>query len=423
MSPATTPTIKTLFDEPDRLAELERTDLMNGEPEAAFDRITAQLAEIFGAPAAMMNLIDEDNQYIKSLAGAPSSFGNHRIIPRGMSICGHVVDTNQALVVEDLALDERFRDMPFVKEKGLRFYAGTPLRFEEGGAPIGALCIVDFKPRALSQSERKLLKLVAAGLMTEVKLRRVSKELIQRTRTMERDLAAARAVQRFLLPPQRQEGNGFILWHQYHPVDAIGGDFVDAQVRTDGSLAALVADVTGHGASAALTSAMVKTVFQHAAPEALGPAEILSSVQRDLSHAVENGQFLTAAAMTYDPKLRQARLALAGHPQPILLRNRIAQPVTTVTDLPLLVEMDQIYNRDTALQLFAGDRLLLYTDGAPESTDAGGQMLEMKGWLRMITDQSHLTDGGFLRTLFHSVRSFAGGKLKDDVALMMLELT
>src|SRR5271169_6137257 len=103
MSPAATTVKKPLFEEQDRLAELERSELINGAPEAAFDRVTAQLAEIFGAPAAMMNILDDENQYIKSLAGAPTTFKDSRVIPRGTSICGHVVDTNQTMVIEDLA--------------------------------------------------------------------------------------------------------------------------------------------------------------------------------------------------------------------------------------------------------------------------------------------------------------------------------
>jgi sigma-B regulation protein RsbU (phosphoserine phosphatase) len=303
----------------------------------------------------------------------------------------------------------------------LRFYAGAPLRTDTG-QPIGALCVVDFKPRTMSERERKLLKLVAEAVMMEVKLRKTSRQLLERTRTMERDLAAARIVQRFLLPSQKQEGEGFNFWHFYHPFDAIGGDFLDSHLRADGSLAALIADVSGHGASAALTSAMVKTVFQRAAVTASGPDALLSAIQLDLSRTTDTGQFITAAASVYDPASRRVHLASAGHPFPILLRGRKAEIVKTVNDLPLLIETEQTYGRKTTLELGPTDRLLFYTDGATEAGGAGGRMLGESGLVRLIESNASLTGGAMLHGLFQGIRSFAGGNLKDDVALVCLEV-
>jgi len=408
-------------DETARLAELDKLELMYTQPEEVFDRITAQLADIFGASAAMMNLMDSENQYAKSTAGIPAEMLGDRVIPRCKSMCGFVVAHNEPLVVEDLALDPRFRDIPSVKEKGLRFYAGTPLR-AENGQPIGSLCVVDTVPHQVSPRERKLLRLVAETVMLEVKLRATSRELLERNREMHRDLAAARSVQRFLLPPQRQNGKGFTIWHYYHPVDVIGGDFLDAHIRPDGSLAAVVADVSGHGASAALSSAMVKTVFQTAAASAAGPEDLLSSLQQGLGPAIANGQFITAAAAVYDPHQRLAQLASAGHPYPILLREGNAELIETVHDLPLLIEPDQMYSRRTPLEMRKGDRLLWYTDGAIEAADPGGKMLDAAGLMEMLRAEAMLAAESLLPSLFRKIRSFAQGRLHDDIALVCLEI-
>jgi serine phosphatase RsbU (regulator of sigma subunit) len=415
-------------DEADRLAELDKLSIANGEPEAVFDRVTAELAKVFGAPAAMMNLIDADTQYVKSMAGAPEGTTFPRTMPRKDSICGHVVGANKVMVVEDLLADERFRDNPAVKAKGLRFYAGAPLH-SENGQPIGALCVVDFKPRKISVREQRLLQMVADGVMTEIKLRAASRKLLDRNRTIERDLAAARIVQRFLLPPQKQEGNGFTFWHYYHPVDAIGGDFLDTHVRKPGSddcpwgsLALLVADVSGHGASAALTSAMVKTSFQQAAAASCGPAQLLTAVQRSLSQAAETGQFVTAAAAVYDAGERELHMASAGHPQPVLLRRGKGTVINSVNDLPLLIEPDLGYDRHTTMMLEPGDRVIYYTDGATEAMDESGELLGIERFVPMIEAHAGLANGEFLRSLFQAIRGYALGKLQDDVALVCLEV-
>jgi serine phosphatase RsbU (regulator of sigma subunit) len=409
-------------DEKERLAELAKLELMYSKPEEVFDRITAQLSEIFEMPAVMINILDRDSQYVKSAAGIPDAVLGSRVMPRKMSICAHVVGNNEQLIVEDLAADVRFRDNPALTEKGVRFYAGTPLR-TENGQPIGSLCVVDFKPRQITPREQKMLRLVADEVMTEVKLRSISRQLVARTRAMQHDLSAARAVQRFLLPPQRQAGSGFALWHHYHPVEAIGGDFIDGRLREDGSIAALVADVSGHGPSAALTSAMVKTVFQHVAPAAAGPAALLTSIQRELSVFLGTNQFVTAAAVVFDPETRSAHLASAGHPFPMLLRDGKVEIVPTVNDLPLMIEPEESYGRQTALKLETGDRLIWYTDGASEAADPDGEMLDAQGLIRMIQGNAHLPGGSFLPALFGDIRAYAHGQLHDDVALVCLDVT
>jgi GAF domain-containing protein len=71
-----------------------------------------------------------------------------------------------------LARDPRFADNPWLKQCGLRFYAGVPLR-GPNGFPVGSLCILDTKPRDMSPQEQDLLKMIAADVMEQIKRRRV----------------------------------------------------------------------------------------------------------------------------------------------------------------------------------------------------------------------------------------------------------
>jgi len=408
-------------DEDNRLAELDRLDVMNPFPEAAFDQITAKLAKIFDAPAVMMNLIDKDTQYVKSFAGISLEEFGERYLPRKNTLCGHVVGTNETIVVEDLLKDERFRDNPVVKAKGLRFYAGAPLR-TESGQPIGALCVVDNKPRHMTQRESEMLKILADTMMSEVRYRTVSRQLLERNRIIERDLVAARKVQRFLLPPARVEGKGFLICHFYQPMEAIGGDFVDYLIRDDGSAVILIADASGHGASAALTSAMVKTIFLRYAENVATPQQLLTATNRELSRTGDSGQFMTAAAAIYDPASQRVMISAAGHPPPILLRRGATQPLEIASNVPLLVEPTQQYEKVTTIPMTRGDRLLLFTDGAIEAANSAKEMLEPEGLQQLMEADASLEAGEFLRALFTAIRAHAEGHLKDDVALVCLEV-
>lgn len=180
-------------DEEDRLAELYRLEILYTQPEATFDRITSALASIFEVPVSTLSLIDREHQFFKAAHGLPPEIIGPRRTLRSLSICGHVVGTNDLLVVEDLALDERFADNPLIQASGLRFYAGVPVR-TAAGQPVGSLCIMDTKPRHLTRREIRLLQLLADTVMAEIRLRQSSREVIALSGQLaERDKIIAQA--------------------------------------------------------------------------------------------------------------------------------------------------------------------------------------------------------------------------------------
>jgi methylmalonyl-CoA mutase cobalamin-binding subunit len=143
-------------DEEERLSALAELHLLDTEAEPTFDRITAKLARVFEVPVALITLVDRDRQFFKSQVGLPEALARARQTPRNVSACGHVVAKNQVMVIEDLSRDRRFANNPLFKEHGIRFYAGIPL-LAPNGQPIGSLCLMDMKPRQLSEREKRLL--------------------------------------------------------------------------------------------------------------------------------------------------------------------------------------------------------------------------------------------------------------------------
>jgi GAF domain-containing protein len=157
-------------NEDERLAVLESLKLTDCVPDQNFDRITAKLTRLFEVPIALITLIDRDHQWFKAQTGLPAELAAEGS-SRDVSVCGHVVASNDLLVVEDLARDRRFANNPLLKERGLRFYAGAPLRIN--GLPIGSVCILDTKPRRMTDKEKRLLEIAAEDVIDEI-LRRPS---------------------------------------------------------------------------------------------------------------------------------------------------------------------------------------------------------------------------------------------------------
>src|SRR6266487_3241457 len=168
MLPAPTPP-----NEEERLAELNGLNLLETPGEADFDQVTERLTKLFKVPMALVTLIDKDRQWFKSHTGLPVDLAEARCTSRDVSLCGHVIAKDEVLIVRDLARDPRFANNPFVKERGLRFYAGVPLR-GPNGFPIGTLTILDTKPREITRQEQDLLKMIAGDVMEQIKRRPVA---------------------------------------------------------------------------------------------------------------------------------------------------------------------------------------------------------------------------------------------------------
>jgi diguanylate cyclase (GGDEF)-like protein len=143
---------KIPVDEEERLFHLKAAALLDTPAEERFERVTRMARRLFGAPIALVSLIDTNRQWFKSHNGLD--------IPetsRDVSFCAHAILEQDVFVVEDALKDERFHDNPLVTgDPNIRFYAGQQLRPFNGKA-IGTLCIIDRTPREFSVEDRQLL--------------------------------------------------------------------------------------------------------------------------------------------------------------------------------------------------------------------------------------------------------------------------
>lgn len=151
-------------NEKERLEAVYASGLMQSSLRDKLDQAARKIAEAFGMPIALVSLINEDSQIWKGAAGLDEKRGDVRHGPRQSAICSHVVAQNATVIVPNLAHAPQFAENPFVHEQDVQFYAGVPLRTAEGLA-IGALCLMDTKPRLLNGRDIKLLQLLADELM------------------------------------------------------------------------------------------------------------------------------------------------------------------------------------------------------------------------------------------------------------------
>jgi PAS domain S-box-containing protein len=174
-----------------RLAALYEYELLDTPFEELFDAFTRLAAQLCQTPISLITLVDRDRQWFKSAQGL-----DLRETPREIAFCAHTILGEGIFEVGDAAHDARFADNPLVTEEpGIRFYAGVPLRSGDGEA-VGTICVIDRRPRALTEQQRASLALIANAVVEQMEARRTLLRLFDSSQTelYHVDLAAERVL-------------------------------------------------------------------------------------------------------------------------------------------------------------------------------------------------------------------------------------
>ncbi|HLS31311.1 MAG TPA: GAF domain-containing sensor histidine kinase [Flavobacteriaceae bacterium] len=157
-----------------RLAALKKLGILDSPGEKQYDNLTELAAYICQVPIAMISLIDEDRQWVKSKVGVDICETE-----RKHSFCTHTIESSEGYMeIEDARLDPRFENNPFVVqgEDPIIFYAGYALKDDEGHA-LGTLCLMDYKPKKLDQTQKDALFTLKNQIEALFELRHKNKKL------------------------------------------------------------------------------------------------------------------------------------------------------------------------------------------------------------------------------------------------------
>lgn len=184
-----------------------------------------------------------------------------------------------------------------------------------------------------------------------------------RLESVAEDIEQARYVHSALLPAALPDLPGLQVHVVYRPMSEIGGDFYDWVSLPDGRLAVLLADVTGHGLSAALDASAVRVAFQSAVRQAAEAREVLALMNRALA-LKSIDRFVSAVCAILDPRLQELDVSLAGHPPVLILRSNAVLPAGK--EAPLLGCFEDAQFQSDLVKIKPGDLAAFYTDGVYE---------------------------------------------------------
>ncbi|MEA2312038.1 MAG: two-component system, sensor histidine kinase [Solirubrobacteraceae bacterium] len=175
-----------------QVAALREMGLLTDTPEEAYDRFTRLAASIIDVPITLFTVITEDTQFFRSQYGLAEPLATTRETPISHSFCQYVVLSSAPLEVMDAREHPTVRGNPAIEELQVIAYLGVPL-ITRAGETLGSLCAIDHEPREWTQRDRSVLKDLAAATVTEVELRRVTKEAVELAEKLEAALRGRKA--------------------------------------------------------------------------------------------------------------------------------------------------------------------------------------------------------------------------------------
>lgn len=236
-----------------------------------------------------------------------------------------------------------------------------------------------------------------------------------------KEVEEARQIQESMLPESLPVDTRFALAASYQPLTEVGGDWYDVKLNAKGGLTLQIADVTGHGLSAALIGSMTRLALSAADKEM--PHDLLKEMNRLMSPQLPAGRFVTFASCLYHPDTGAFDFARAGHP-PAFVLNRAAGTVLQLKGrgFPLGFTPDAEYSHEKA-QLEINDVVVLITDGISEGQNRANQNYGFDQLAKVLLETpATCSSSAIVEAILGDFERFRDGRLlKDDVTIVALK--
>ncbi len=323
----------------------------------------AQARRLIPATHGGMLVLDKADSDLRTTASFADTAHDTGTIAPDSLLAASVLERGTAEILNNCKSDSRARGV----ECSLQALLCAPLR--AGQRTVGLIALGSTEAEAsYTTAHLKLLNTIALQAAAAIENAMLCAEMVETAReraAYAAELQAASSVQQLLLQSASLPTPGFRVESVYLPASEVGGDFFLVQPAPNGSITAILGDVSGKGLTAAMRVAMILGVLRRETSH--NPAEILSNLNQAL---VAQGQlgFATACCIRIEPT-GQFAYANAGHIAPYLS----GQELESIPALPLGLVADQVYAIVLG-KLQQGDRLVLLSDGVPEARSQSGEL-------------------------------------------------
>ena len=356
-------------DVEDRLLSLQAvtdTALTHLDVDDLLAELLTRVRDILDADTAAVLLLEGSSHLVaRAASGIEEEVRQGVRIPFGTGFAGRIAATRSPVVLN--RVDATTVSNPILWEKGIRVMLGVPLLSRE--QTLGVLHVGRLQDRPFNSEDIDLLQIVAD---------RVAAAIQGRSLAIERDAAAL--LERSLLPLTLPRCSGLQLAARYVPAEGmmVGGDWYDVFTAPSGDLWIVVGDVVGHGVAAAVVMGRIRSALRAYTLLDLPPEEVLRLVDMKVCH-FEIDSLATVACAVATPPFSTVRVALAGHPPPVVAAPGQPTVLASVEVDPPLGVGTPARRSAATIALEPETVVAFYTDGLierrGESIDVGFQRL------------------------------------------------
>ena len=259
----------------------------------------------------------------------------------------------------------------------------------------------------------------AVGAFEDITLLKKAQGALRNAYFEERGISET--LQEALLPRVPRQIDGFLVASSYSPActeSHVGGDFYDIFRPAPGLLSIVIGDVSGKGVNAAIRTALTKHTLRAYAYEDPAPSSVLKRLNKVLAFEADE-TFVTLFYGLIDVQNRTLVFSNAGHEPPLCLNHSSGEIVLLIAGgMALGILNDQSYSQ-SQIQLAAGDKILLYTDGVTDAK-CGDTFFGVMRLKEIFSSGQNKLPSEFITYLSRAVREFSGGYFQDDVALLLI---
>jgi sigma-B regulation protein RsbU (phosphoserine phosphatase) len=285
----------------------------------------------------------------------------------------------------------------------------VPMSYKDG--PLGFIVLGrQLSNRDYDQHDLEFVSAAAEQVVAQVERLRL--------REIELDAERARRIQEELLPKTIPQMRSVQIAAHWKPARTVGGDYYDVLRLSDHKIGVCVGDVVGKGMAAALMMSNLQAAVRTRVSDSLAPNELCQQLNQLIASNVSPGKYITFFYGWIDGGSRRFTYTNAGHNPPIVLRANGDVQRLSVGGTVLGVFAEGLYEYDT-IDMYPGDRMLLFTDGASEVWDSHGNELGEDGLIDLLL-KSRAGAKGVPDDIMAGLLSFCGGNFTDDVTLVVL---
>jgi sigma-B regulation protein RsbU (phosphoserine phosphatase) len=330
----------------------------------------------------------------------------------GRGVVGAAAASRQTVVVADVSKDPRY----VLANPETRSEMAVPLLYRD--RVIGVVDLESPRLNYFTDEHVRIFSTLAPQIAVAIENARLYERVVRSEARLERDLKSAREIQMHLMPSLRPSIPGLEVGVRFQPARELGGDLYDFISYGRERHVLAIGDVSGKGAPAALYGAMAGGILRSLAPQKLVATDMLKKLNLALLERKIDGHFITLTYAVWEPRTRALRLANAGMPLPILVRQGRSQSIRAEgVPLGLLEQSDY---QDVSLHLERGDLLAMFSDGIIEANDLEQEEFGMRRLENFLRARANEPITEIIDSLFAEVAQFEHGRPRRDDQTLVL---